>query len=114
VTTATFDRLLRTPVTLLTRTGSPTPDEFGEQTDDVDEVETFAHLQQDTAAELHGGAVQDTAWRVWLPADAPAKGWDALRLEDGTVLELDGDAWPVENPRAGGVHHVEARVRRVD
>ena len=39
---------------------------------------------------------------------------DALdRIEwDGATYELDGPAWPVHTP--AGLHHVEARLRRVE
>jgi hypothetical protein len=51
---------------------------------------------------------------VFLPADAPARGWDAIRLEDGTVLQLAGDAWPVRNLRTDTISHVEAEVVGVE
>lgn len=73
---------------------------------------TRCELQPTTSTEAHDGAVQIAGWRVFLPADAPATGWDAIRLADGTVLELIGDAGLFVNPRTGEASHVEAIVRR--
>ena len=75
------------------------------------EQPTRCELQQAGAREDANAAVQVVTWRAWLPPDAPARGWDALRLDDGRLLELEGDAWAVRNPRTGVVHHVEAFVR---
>jgi hypothetical protein len=103
--------LLQHPATLLTRTyeGAGT-DEYGNPLAAVAELETRCELQQSGARDELDGAVQVVTWRVFLPPDAPAMGWDALRLADGRVLELAGNAWAVSSPRTGELHHVEAYV----
>lgn len=93
--------------TLLTRSATGEPDEYGNPTNEVAELETRCELQQAGSREELDGAVQVVTWRAFLPADAPARGWDALRV-DGRVLELNGNAWPVVNPRTGELSHVEA------
>jgi hypothetical protein len=95
-------------VTLLRRRVDGGTDEYGNPELEVVEQETSAELQLVGAHEAHGGAVMVDTWKFWLPANAPARGWDALELlEDGTMLELRGDPWIVRNPRTGAVHHVE-------
>ena len=96
--------------TLLTRSPTGPPDEYGNPTNEVVETPTRCELQQSGAREELDGTVQVVTWRVFLPAAAPAQGWDALRLADGRELELNGNAWPVVNPRTGELHHVEAYV----
>lgn len=111
---AALEHLLPYEVVLLKRAQDGPPDEYGNPTWLELEQPTRCELQQAGAREDLGGGVQVTTWHVWLPADAPASGWDALRLADGTVLELNGDAWQVGNPRLGGVvHHVEAYLTGV-
>lgn len=99
--------LMRHEAALVTRTPGE-PDEYGNPTSTETELATVCELQQAGAREELDGAVPVTTWRVFLPADAPAKGWDAVRLADGRVLELNGDAWAVSSPRTGELSHVEA------
>lgn len=110
--TVTLDHLLPLPVTLVTRSSDGSVDDNGEQVWTESELETRCLLQQEGGREEHEGNVEVVSWRVWLPADVLVVGWDAIRLADGTLLELEGDADAVVNPRTGLVHHVEARVRR--
>jgi hypothetical protein len=110
----TIDQLLRTDCTLLARTQDGPPDEYGNPTWVEAEQPTRCELQQAGASEELGDAVQVARWRLFLPADAPARGWDAIRLDDGTVLQLAGDAWPVRNLLTDTVSHVEAEVLRVE
>lgn len=103
--------LLTRPATLVRR-DSADPLEPDAELVPVDAGETLCELQQSTDTEHHDGRVQSTTWRVWLPAElAGVTGWDALRV-DGELFELDGDPWPVRNPRTSVVSHVEARVTR--
>lgn len=83
---------------------------------DLEPVEsTVCELQRTVEGEAAGGRLMVNAWRLFLPADVRLTGWDAIRVDgvDGGLLELDGDAWPVRNPRTKTVSHVEAAVRRV-
>jgi hypothetical protein len=111
---------MRHRVTLLVRTPG-TPDVYGDPVDDVDELATVAELQLvGTREELDEHALV-TTWRVFLPPDVPARGWDALRLDDGTLLglpdgtlfELRGDPARVVNPRRASADHVEAYAEAV-
>jgi hypothetical protein len=111
----TIDRLLQHQGTLLTRVQDGAPDEYGNPAWTVTgETATRCELQQAGAREEQDGAVQIVTWRVWLPPTAPARGWDAIRLDDGRTLELEGDAWPVVNPRTGGLHHLECYARETE
>lgn len=103
---------MRTPVTLVKREPGA-PDVYGDP-QPVESVQaTTCELQQVGAREELGTQVQVTTWRLFLPKDAPARGWDAVRLDDGTTYELAGDAWLVKNARTGEAHHVEAYVEGV-
>lgn len=110
----TVDALLKIPCTLLARTQDGPLDEYGNPTWQAAEQPTVCELQQAGSSEALDGAVQVARWRLFLPADAPARGWDGIRLADGTVLELAGDAWPVRNLLTDTVSHVEADVLRVE
>jgi hypothetical protein len=105
--------LLRLPATLVRRSAGAVRDEYGNVELDELELATTCELQQSGAREDLDGAVQVVTWRVFLPPDAPARGWDALRV-DGRLLELEGDAWTVVNPRSGETHHVEAYLRETE
>jgi hypothetical protein len=106
--------LMKIPCTLLTRAQDGPADEYGNPTWQAQERPTFCELQQAGATEELGDAVQASRWRVFLPADAPVRGWDGIRLEDGTLLELAGDAWPVRNLLTDTVSHVEADALRIE
>jgi hypothetical protein len=109
------DHLLRIDVELLTRTYPETPDGDGVQVPAVVAEATCCELQQVSAREDLGGAVQLTSYRLVLPADKPARGWDAIRrVDSGELYELEGEAWQVVNPRTGVASHVEAFVRRAE
>jgi hypothetical protein len=110
----TVAALMKIPCTLLTRAQDGPADEYGNPTWTEAERPTVCELQQAGATEELGDAVQATRWRAFLPADVPVRGWDGLRLDDGTVLELAGDAWPVRNLLTDEISHVEADVLRVE
>src|SRR4029077_1191237 len=85
--TATIEHLLTIACELVTRSYSSTPDEQGEQTVTETVVAgAMCELQQAGSREEGGGAVQITTYRVFLADGAPLRGWDAIRLADGTVL----------------------------
>ena len=112
--------LLSHPATIIVRTPDPAnADEYGNPGSIETEFPTLAEIQQESATETNSDAVETTTWRVFLPPDAPTRGWNALQIEDGSIeggsrFELEGDAWQVRNPRTGLISHVEARVRRVE
>ena len=112
MTAPTVDHLLTIPCELLERAYSSTPDDQGEQTVTETVVAgATCELQQAGSREEQGGAVQITTYRLFLADGAPLRGWDAVRLADGTVLELEGDAARAVSPLTR-VGHVEAVVRR--
>jgi hypothetical protein len=114
-TAPAIDRLCRHAATLLVRAQDGPADEYGNPGWSELEQPTTVELQQAGAREELDGAVQVSTWRVWLPADAPTRGWDGLRVESGPlagVYEVSGDAWQVVNPRTGVLHHVEAFATR--
>ena len=108
------ETLMRTPCTLLARTQDGAPDEYGNPSWTEAEQATVCELQQAGSHEENQDALQVARWRLFLPADAPARGWDAIRLADGTVLQLAGDAWPVRNLLTDAISHVEAEVVGVE
>jgi hypothetical protein len=109
-------RLLQYDVVLRKRTADGPPDEYGNPTYTELEQPTVAELQQVGAREELGGAVQVSTWRVFLPADAPARGWDSLEVTAGPLVgwrfELNGDAAYVSSPITG-LAHVEAYLEAV-
>jgi hypothetical protein len=100
--------------TLLRRTQTGPPDEYGDPTWEEVGEPTVCELQQEVGYEASGGAVQLSTWRLFLPPTAPPTGWDAVQLAgSGAIYALEGDAWLARNPRTGADSHVEARVRRL-
>lgn len=109
--------LMTLPCRLVVRdAGAGTVDEYGDQVPEQTYVEGLTcELQQESAQEFNGQNVELSLWRLFMPPDAPPRGWDAVELTDsGELYELEGDAWPVRNPLTGEVSHVEARARRVE
>lgn len=109
--TPTLEHLLTRSATLVLRVAVDPTDPDAEL-EAVDGDETSCELQQTNETDGLDGRVQSTTWRLWLPAGVELTGWDAVRV-DGELFELEGDPWPVRNPRTSVVSHVEARVRRV-
>ena len=107
-----IEALMRTPCTLVVREPGA-PDVYGDPVPVETLTTTTCELQQVGAREELGDQVQVTTWRLFLPKDAPARGWDSVRLDDGSTYELQGDAWLVKNARTGNLHHVEAYVEAV-
>jgi hypothetical protein len=103
------EELMRTPCTLVVREPGAA-DVYGDPVPVETLTTTTCELQQVGAREELGDQLQVTTWRLFLPKDAPARGWDAVRLADGSQYELAGDAWLVVNARTGQPHHVEAYV----
>jgi hypothetical protein len=108
-----IDHLLPLTVTLVRRTPDyAQTDEYGNPTDDVVETPSAAWLEPMGSREELDDAAQVVTLRLFLPPDAPLRGWDAVRLDDGTTYELEGDAFLRVSPLKGSVpHHVEAYVR---
>jgi hypothetical protein len=110
-----LDHLLTTPCELVQRAYAETPADDGAQpAAETVIATTLCELQQASSLEAEGGAVQIATYRVFLPAGAPLRGWDAIRLTDsGELLELEGDAAAPRSPLTG-ITHVEAMARRTD
>jgi hypothetical protein len=106
--TQTLDHLLTRPATLVQRDATG-EDALGDPTYGLVETATVVELQQVGSGEDLDGGLLTSRYRVWLPADAPIDGWDAIEV-GGETYELDGDPNPVWNPSTQSVHHVEAEV----
>jgi len=107
----TLATLLTVPCELVRRVYAEAPDDAGEQPV-VETVvpDALCEVQSQGTREELGGAVQVALWRVFLADGAPLRGWDAVRLADGTMLELEGDAARVASPLTG-LAHVELVAR---
>jgi hypothetical protein len=105
------DRLLTTPCTLVSITAGAL-DEYGDATRTETSTDTRCHLQQDQAVEGENAAVEETRWRIYLPADVSLSGIDHLEIAS-EAYALTGDPWPVIRPTTGQVDHVECQARRV-
>lgn len=106
--------LLTLSATLLRRTADPAAaDEYGNPGWSIASQPVAVEVQQETSGEDNESAVMVSTWRCFLdPSVADVRGWDGVEI-DGVTYEVDGDAWPVRNPRTGRLSHVEARIRRV-
>ena len=102
--------LLTRPCTILHATAAA--DTYDQALGTPTSETTVCELQQAVSTEAGEGAIQETTWRAFLPATASLTGSDALMV-DSIRYELVGDAWPVWDPDARAVSHVEAQVKRV-
>lgn len=105
-----IDALLTRPVTIVTRADSGT-DELGNVTFTDTETVTVGELQQRRRSETPDGGLAETSWTLFLPAGTAIGANDRVQV-DGDTFEVDGDPWPVRNPRSGADSHVEATLRR--
>ena len=109
------DHLMVQSGVLVRRTYDGPPDAYGDPTWLEERTPTRCALLQEGSREDQGGQVQLSSWRLFLPAEAPCRGWDALELDgDAVTYELDGDAWQVLSLLSGEPSHVEARVTRAE
>lgn len=103
-------RLLTTPCTIVTISAG-TADVYGDATEGTATTSTVCHYRQLKADELQGAAVEQTQWRVYLPAATTLSGADRVIIA-GNTYTLSGDPYPVIRPTTGLVDHVEATVER--
>lgn len=108
--------LMSVPCELLSRYPDPgQTDPYGNPVQTETRTPSLCEIQQVSATEDHGDAVESNTWRLFLPPDVPVRGWDAIELSGtGWRYEIEGDGWEVRNPRTGLVTHIEATVRRVE
>ena len=105
------ERLLTTVCTIVTF-AEGTADEYGDATPSETQAATVCHYEQVTSSEAEGAAVEESEWRVWLPASAAGvSGADRLII-GGESYTLTGDASPLIRPTTGLVDHVECIIRR--
>ena len=105
------ERLLTTTCTIVT-TSEGTADVYGDATPSETQTSTVCHYEQVKSSEVEGAAVEETQWRVWLPASAAGvSGADRLII-DSESYTLTGDADPLIRPTTGLVDHVECIVKR--
>lgn len=107
-----YARLLKRDVTLKLR-GSGAEDDHGNPTAVVTDLLVKGHISQHSGIEAQQGQVVGAGFRLFLAADAPVTGWDAVEV-DGLSYEIVGAPWQVFSPRTGVVHHVEADIRRAN
>lgn len=104
-------RLLTTPCDVYTVSAGAL-DEYGDATLTTSVANTTCHLEQMQSNEGESAAVEETRWRVWLPAGTSLDGLDYLVIA-GARYALTGDPWPVIRPTTGVVDHLELQARRV-
>lgn len=105
--------LINRPCVVIERLPSGDTDDYGNSVPDEEEVETVVELQQVQRDEPGGaGELSDTRWLGFFPAGTDLTTADAV-VVDGERYELEGDPWPVRNPRTGTESHVEASLCRV-
>lgn len=108
----TLDHLLPYDVELVRRSAdSQNVDEYGNPLFTETTTVERAWLEPTGSREEADGAVQVTSYRLFLPPTAPLRGWDAVRMKDGTLLELQGDVQMRASPRTGVMHHLEAYLQ---
>jgi hypothetical protein len=106
-----LQRLLVQSVTLLRRVPAGT-DEFGDPTYTFDPVTVPGLLQVTVSYERPAiEAPQEHHGRLFLHADAPLDGWDAVEV-DGERWEVDGPPRREYRPLSFSYHHVICEVRR--
>ena len=103
-------RLLTTPCTIVT-VSDGTADVYGDATEDTETTSTYCHYRQLRSDEPEGAAVEQSQWRVYLPADTSLTGADRILIGSDSYT-LTGDPYPVIRPTTGLVDHVEATVER--
>jgi hypothetical protein len=101
---------LRRQVTIQHHTESGNTDVYGTDIPTVVEVNTVGELQQRSRDEAEG-AISQTDWRLYLPAETPIDTNDVVQI-DGQTFEVVGDPWQAFNPRTGEWEHVEVSLRR--
>lgn len=108
----TLAALLNLPVTITRRVETDELDEFGNQLDDEQAVETVGELQQRQSNEPAGaGEVSIGDFLLILPAGTQLTTGDRVTV-DGQAYEVVGDPWRARNPRTRQFSHVQATVRR--
>jgi len=105
------DRLLVRDCSIVRRTPGD-EDEYGNPVPVEVFVDTCCYAEQRRSAQPAGvgdRAVSD--WLVVLPIETAVTIADAIRLDDGSELEVIGDPWPVHNPWAEAYSHIELIAR---
>jgi len=89
------------------------PDEMGDPTWVYQDVPGVCELQQVQAWEVRDGApFLVSLWRLYVLPNVGLTGWDSVTV-DGHKYTVDGEPWPVWNPRTRSLSHYEMNVRRV-
>lgn len=99
------------PCTLVTRTGDAL-DAYGDITKTETETDTVCELQPVKGAEVEGGNIGVSTWRLYLTGRVALNADDAI-IVGGEQYELVGDAVVRRNSRTGVDDHTVAVVRRV-
>lgn len=104
--------LLRLPVTLGHRSDGGV-DEYGEPVEDVVITTTVGHIAQVTTSEDGEGIVVTERLQLILPPNLPVppQPWDYAEVM-GRRYEVDGQPFPVTNPRTGRLSHYMLYLKR--
>jgi hypothetical protein len=110
-------RLLTIPCVVYRRALDAT-DEYGNRVMAEDTgTPAFCELQQMQATEFvdsgtMGRRIPISEWRVYLDPAVLIDANDQVEV-GGVRYTVDGEPWPVNQPRVGTVHHIEAMLRRI-
>jgi hypothetical protein len=107
----TLAHLLNQPLTIQTM-GGTTTDEYGNTVlapagDPVPGVGLLD--QKDTIEFLNGRQTVVTKWKAFLPAGTVIGATDYINF-DAQKFQVDGEPWPVYNPRTRQVSHIECTL----
>lgn len=114
---STVGRLLRHPITLITRVPSGMDDDWGQPILDEERLDTVCHYQQRVTGDLDKNT-DDTVFEdvaIFLPAETQLGPYDAVEIQMGDrteTMEVIGQPSPVNNARLNTVNHIKLVVRR--
>ncbi len=106
-----LDTFINQPCTIIQRTAD-TADAFGDLSKTETSTPSVCELQPTKEAEVEGGNIGITTYRLYLEGLVALNADDAV-IVDSEMYELIGDAVPRRNSRTGIVEYTEAIVRRV-
>jgi len=111
-----ISNLLNRECQIVRRGPSGVEDRYGNEIPTENTVSTVCELQavaQRSGNEPNGyNELSRTKWTIFFPVGTYVDSADTV-VVDGEEYELDGDPWPVRNPRTQAASHVEASLIRV-
>lgn len=108
-----LDALLNLGCTIVRVTQDGAADEYGNPTDTTLTAATRCYIEQRNATEnTNDRSTTSEDWLLMLPAGTAVDATDRVTVDGYGTFEVIGPPWPVRNPRADAISHVEATVRR--